>query len=232
MGDNWTTLAKRFSDNFEVHVVDQRNHGKSFHYDSWTYLDMVNDLEEYINHYNLKDISLLGHSMGGKTAMFFSCMNPKLVKKLVIADMAPREYPVRHFQILDAMDSLDFDVISSRKEADNKLAESITDMGIRQFVLKGLHWKEKGKLAFRFNLDVIKNNIDNVVVSLPPNAFYNGDVLFLDAENSDYISQDDVDDIDFHFPNNEIIEIKNAGHWLHAEQPEVFYSLVVDFIGV
>ncbi|MCK5824224.1 MAG: alpha/beta fold hydrolase [Ichthyobacteriaceae bacterium] len=230
MGDNWVSLAKRFANNFEVHVVDQRNHGRSFHDDSWTYTDMVDDLYNYIEHYNLLEIILLGHSMGGKTAMFFAGMYQNKLSNLIVVDIAPRQYSVIHQYILSALESIDFNVLKSRKEIDELLISSISDVGIRQFLLKSIYWKDKQTLAFRFNLKVINNLIINIGEGLPHNLFFNKPTLFLSGNNSNYITSADVDDIETHFPESEIIDVENAGHWLHAEQPEIFYQSVINFL--
>ncbi len=230
MGDNWITLAKQFAENYEVHIIDQRNHGQSFHSNSWTYQDMVSDLEEYISVHQLGRVNLLGHSMGGKTVMCFASIHPSKVNKLIVADIAPKQYPVSHKFILDAISNLNFDDIHSRKQADEELSKSISDYGIRQFLLKNIYWKEKGKLGFRFNVDVIKANIKNVGIALPPNAYFDGPTLFLNGQKSDYIKPEDEDLINLHFPNYEIVAIPNAGHWLHAEQPKIFFETVNEFL--
>jgi len=230
MGDNWITLAKRFAENYEVHVIDQRNHGQSFHSDSWTYQDMVSDLEEYIEAHQLGRVNLLGHSMGGKTVMCFASMHPSKVRKLIVADIAPKQYPVSHNFIIEALSKLNFDELHSRKQVDEELSKYISDYGIRQFILKSIYWKEKGKLGLRFNLEVIKRDIKNIGIALPPIAYFDGPTLFLDGENSDYIKPEDEEVISLHFPNYEIVEIPNAGHWLHAEQPKIFFETVSEFL--
>lgn len=230
MGDNWITHAKKLGEHFEVHVIDQRNHGQSFHSEDWNYDAMVDDITNYIKVHQLIDVNILGHSMGGKTAMFFSCLNPKLVKKLVIADIAPREYPVHHQEILEALDSLDFDKIHSRKQADIELEKKIKDFGVRQFLLKSLHWASKERLGFRFNVKVIKDKIANVGIALPPNAYFDGPTLFMSGQKSNYITTPDEDQIALHFPNYDLVEIENAGHWLHAEQAQKFYEELIDFL--
>ncbi|MCK5782376.1 MAG: alpha/beta fold hydrolase [Flavobacteriales bacterium] len=230
MGDNWITLAKQFANKYEVHIIDQRNHGRSFHDKSWTYQDMVSDLENYIDIHQLERVNLLGHSMGGKTVMCFASMHKKKMNKLIVADIAPKEYPVNHSLIIETLASLDFSKIHSRKQADLELAKSIDDFGIRQFLLKSLYWEDKGRLGFRFNIDVIIEKIKNVGVALPNNAYFDGPTLFLDGEKSNYISPQDEDDISLHFPDYRIEEIIGAGHWLHAEQPKIFYNLVSEFL--
>ncbi len=231
MGDNWKTLAKQFSEsNYQVHLVDQRNHGRSFHSEDFDYELMADDLKAYCEAHNLNDIILLGHSMGGKTAMLFSALYPELVKKLIVADISPRYYPVHHDTILEGLSSLDFSETKSRGEADKALSNYIKDQGIRMFLLKNLYWIEKGQLGLRINLPVLKDNVAEVGEALPIHATFEKDTLFLRGDRSEYIGEQDEAIIHRHFPNSEIVTISNAGHWLHAENPEDFYQAVINFL--
>ncbi len=230
MGDNWKSLANKFSDNYEVHVVDQRNHGRSFHDDDFSYEHMVEDLLYYLDYHELKSVQILGHSMGGKTAMLFAVEYPERVHKLIVADIAPRFYPPHHQVILDALGEVDFKKISSRSEVDKILQKHIPEIGIRQFLLKNVYRKEKDQFAFRFNLEVLEEHYDEIGVSLPPRTIFEGPVLFLKGALSGYIGEQDKDMISAHFPNSKIISIANAGHWLHAENPIDFYNNVVGFL--
>ncbi|WP_179335615.1 alpha/beta fold hydrolase [Winogradskyella costae] len=231
MGDNWKTLAKQFSEsNFEVHLVDQRNHGRSFHSEEFDYEVMAKDLKHYCEDKNLSDIILLGHSMGGKTAMLFAAKHPELVSKLMVADISPRYYPVHHDAILEGLSSLDFSEIKSRGEADTALSSYVRDTGTRMFLLKNLYWVEKGQLGLRMNLSVLKENVSEVGEALPIHATFQKDTLFLRGDRSEYIGEADEAIIQRHFPNSEIITISNAGHWLHAENPKDFYAAVMNFI--
>ncbi|MCF2873670.1 MULTISPECIES: alpha/beta fold hydrolase [unclassified Tenacibaculum] len=231
MGDNWKSHANKFvEDGFEVHLIDQRNHGRSFHSDEFDYELMVEDLYNYMENYNLEQVNLLGHSMGGKTVMLFATEYPELVKKLIVADISPRMYPPHHHDILQALNSVDFEVDNSRKLVEEKLKELIPEPGIRQFLLKSTYWKEKGKLAFRFNLKSLTENNNEVGEALPSFTVFEGQTLFLKGENSGYISENEEPLIQAHFPNSTIKTVANAGHWLHAENPRDFYQLVVDFI--
>ncbi len=231
MGDNWKTLAKQFSEsNYQVHLVDQRNHGRSFHSDDFDYELMADDLKAYCEEHNLNDIILLGHSMGGKTAMLFSTLYPELVKKLIVADISPRYYPVHHDTILEGLSSLDFSEIKSRGEADKALSNYIKDQDIRMFLLKNLYWVEKGQLGLRINLPVLKDNVAEVGEALPIHATFEKDTLFLRGDRSEYIGEQDEAIIHRHFPNSKIVTISNAGHWLHAENPEDFYDAVINFL--
>ncbi len=231
MGDNWKTLAKKFSEsNFEVHLVDQRNHGRSFHSDEFNYDVMADDLKQYCERNDLSDIVLLGHSMGGKTAMLFAAKYPELVSKLLVADISPRYYPVHHDAILEGLSHLDFTEITSRGEADKALSNYVHEIGTRMFLLKNLYWAEKGQLGLRINLPILKENVSEVGEALPIHATFKKDTLFLRGDRSEYIGESDEAIIHRHFPNSEIITIANAGHWLHAENPEDFYKTVISFV--
>lgn len=231
MGDNWKTLAKQFSEsNYQVHLVDQRNHGRSFHSEDFDYELMAEDLKAYCKEYNLNDIILLGHSMGGKTAMLFAALFPELVSKLIVADISPRYYPIHHDAILEGLSSLDFSEIRSRGAADKALSNYVKDTGTRMFLLKNLYWVEKGQLGLRINLQVLKDNVSEVGEALPIHATFDKDTLFLRGDKSEYIGEQDEAIIHRHFPNSEIVTISNAGHWLHAENPEEFYEAVMNFI--
>ncbi|MGB1042325.1 MAG: alpha/beta fold hydrolase [Tenacibaculum sp.] len=231
MGDNWKTHANALAkDGFEVHLIDQRNHGRSFHSDAFDYELMVEDLYNYVNHYNLERFDLLGHSMGGKTVMLFATEYPDLVNKLLIADISPRMYPPHHHDILDALNSIDFSVQNSRKLIDEKLSELIPEVGVRQFLLKSVYRKTKEALAFRFNLKSLTENNNEVGVALPSFTVFEGETLFLKGENSGYISKDEEPIINAHFPNSIIKTITNAGHWLHAENPKDFYQEIIRFL--
>ena len=168
MGDNWKTLAKQFSEEgYEVHLVDQRNHGRSFHDVDFDYDILAEDLKKYCDYHELENIILLGHSMGGKTAMLFSVKYSQIVNKLIVADISPRFYPVHHDSILEGLASLDFNVIQSRKEADEQLSKYVSEFGIRQFLLKNLYWINKGHLSLRINLKVLSDNVSEVGEALP-----------------------------------------------------------------
>lgn len=230
MGDNWKSLANKFSNTYEVHVVDQRNHGRSFHDDDFSYELMAEDLLYYLDHHGLKSVQILGHSMGGKTAMLFAVEYPERVHKLMVADIGPRFYPPHHQMILDALGEVDLKKISSRSEIDEILQKYIPEIGIRQFLLKNVYRKEKSQFAFRFNLEVLEEHYDEIGVALPPRTIFEGPVLFLKGALSGYIAEQDKDLISAHFPNSKVVTIANSGHWLHAENPIDFYNNVVEFL--
>ncbi|WP_194766912.1 alpha/beta fold hydrolase [Tamlana sp. I1] len=231
MSDNWKTLGVQFSEQgFEVHLVDQRNHGRSFHDDAFSYEVLSEDLKAYCDAHQLSDIVLLGHSMGGKTAMLFATQFPELVSKLIIADISPRFYPVHHDAILNGLSAINFDEVKGRGEVDKVLSEYVQDLGTRQFLLKNLYWVEKGKLGLRINIEVLHNEVAEVGEPLPSYATFNGDTLFLRGDRSEYIGVGDERIIKTHFPAAEVETISNAGHWLHAENPKDFFEAVMQFV--
>lgn len=230
MLDNWQSLGNLFSRNgFEVILVDQRNHGHSPHHHELSYEVMMDDLAELIDNLDFEEVNLLGHSMGGKTVMQYAQVYPDMVNKLIVADIAPKAYPVHHNLIIKGLRNVPLDTLQKRTEADNYLSEYIPERGVRQFLMKSLYWKEKNKLDWRFNLDAIERNIE-IIGNSTDTQTYDGETLFLRGENSNYITDDDHSDIKSLFPNSNIKTIEDAGHWLHAEKPKDFASLVLDFI--
>ncbi len=231
MSDNWKTLSGQFAaEGFQVHALDMRNHGRSLHSAEFTYAAMVRDIAEYVRFNNLGTVDIIGHSMGGKIAMFYATQNPEKVRKLIVADIGPRYYAPHHQDILKALNSVDFSKKPSRQEVDDILAVYVPDFGTRQFLMKSLYWQEPGQLGFRFNLEVFNSSIESIGEALPANAVYTKPTLFLKGEKSRYICEDDEPVIHHHFPNSEIVTIKNAGHWLHAENPKDFFESTLSFL--
>jgi pimeloyl-ACP methyl ester carboxylesterase len=231
MSDNWKTLGNRWAeDGYEVHLLDQRNHGRSFHSDEFSYEVMAEDLKNYCEEHGLKEIILLGHSMGGKVAMQFAVTYPEIVSKLIVADIGPKAYPPHHQDILKALSKLDFSIIQSRGEAEDILSEYIKDEGTKLFLLKNLYRKNKNELGLRINLPILSAKIGEVGAALPGNTIFKGDTLFLGGEKSGYIEPMDEILIKKHFPKAKIGTISNAGHWLHAENPDEFYENVMNFL--
>lgn len=231
MGDNWKTLAMRFSKlGYQVHLIDQRNHGRSFHNNAFDYEVMATDLLRYCQFHEINQCVILGHSMGGKTAMMFAAKYPEFVKKLIIADIAPRYYPVHHDAILEGLNALDFSEIQTRKQADEHLSNSIPELGVRQFLLKNLYWVSPGQLGLRLNLTVLSANVHEVGEALPSHFSIPTQTLFLRGDRSEYISKSDENLISIQCPNSVLETIPNAGHWLHAENPNAFFKAVEQFL--
>ena len=231
MSDNWKSLGSQFAtQGFQVHLLDLRNHGRSFQSKIFDYNVMAQDIKEYCDAKNLETISLLGHSMGGKVAMLFATKYPEKVSKLIIADIAPKFYPQHHQTILEGLLAIDFSEKPSRITVDSIISEYVSDFGTRQFLLKNLYWTTPDQLAFRFNLQNLIDNIDEIGKALPEKNIFNNPTLFVRGGNSRYILDEDLPEIRFHFPNSELKTIPAAGHWLHAENPKLFYEIVVQFL--
>ncbi|WPR78013.1 alpha/beta fold hydrolase [Algoriphagus sp. NG3] len=227
--DNWFSISKELKDNYTLYLVDQRNHGDSPHSEEWDYGVMVEDLRELMASEKLEKAFLMGHSMGGKTAMNFALAYPEKVEKLIVADIAPRYYAVHHQRILEGLNSLELDTLGSRKEADDQLAEYVPNLGERQFLLKSLGRGSDG-FVWKINLPVITAKINEVGKALPEGESFQGPTLFLAGSNSSYIQQSDIEDIDAFFPQNEVEFIADAGHWLHAEQPDAVVEEIKRFL--
>ncbi len=227
--DNWFGIARELDKEYTMYLVDQRNHGESPHDDEWNYDVMVEDLKELLDDEGIDKANLMGHSLGGKTVMNFALKYPERLKKLIVADIAPRYYPVHHESILEGLNSLDLKTINSRKEADDALAKYISEPGIRQFLLKSLGRDAEG-FAWKINLPVLTKNIEYVGEALPEGRIFEGPTLFLAGANSNYIQQKDLSDILEFFPNYELEFIQNAGHWLHAEQPHAVVEEIRKFL--
>ena len=230
MSDNWRGLGNKFSENFEVHLIDQRNHGRSFHCDDFDYELLVEDLHNYIESHHLSKVHLLGHSMGGKVAMLFAVTYPELVDKLIVADISPKYYKPHHEHILAALNTVNFSIQDSRKKVEDVLKIYIEEPGILQFLLKNVYWKTKGQLAYRFNIHSLTENNSEVGEALPSFTHFSGPTLFLRGEKSNYITKNEESLIEAHFSNATIVTVKNAGHWLHAENPTQFFDEVVSFL--
>lgn len=227
--DNWQTLGKKFAEDFDTILVDQRNHGHSPHSDGFDYDLMAQDLIELIKDLEFEKVNIIGHSMGGKTAMRAAQLRPDLINKLVVVDIGPKGYPMHHDSILEGLHAIDFNVVKSRGQANEAISPYIQDEGVKQFLLKNLYWKEKGVLDWRINLPVITANMEKIISQLPADEV-TVPTLFIRGEKSNYIIEDDYTDIFMQFPNSDIETIYNAGHWIHAENPFDFYNLVIDFL--
>ena len=229
MLDNWQTLGKRWAVDYQVILVDLRNHGHSPHDPELNYQVMMDDLEELTDDLFLDEINIIGHSMGGKLAMKFAQTYPELMSKLIVADIGPKKYPIHHHQILEGLLSVELDKMKSRQDVKEQLSHYINQDHIIQFFLKNLYWKEKGVLAWRFNLESVAENIQNVGDDLLATKFKKP-TLFIRGGNSNYILDEDIPDIKTAFPDSRVATIPGAGHWLHAENPQMFFELVDGFL--
>lgn len=222
--DNWQTFAKAVSHIYTVTGIDLRNHGRSDHTDDFSYALIAKDLEDTLKELGIHQCILMGHSMGGKAAAYFAIKNPPMVKSLWIIDIAMRSYPPHHQIYFDAMLSLDLSTIQSRQEADTHLQLYIQDQTVRQFILKNLMRNENNAFHWRFNLAALYTHYDEINKEITSDYPFDKTVYFVKGEYSNYITATDELHIKQLFPQAQFITIPAAGHWIHADQPEVFKS--------
>lgn len=231
MSDNWKTFGTLYAaEGFQTHILDLRNHGKSFHSDDFSYEVMCQDVLDYCNANNIQKVSIIGHSMGGKVAMLFATTYPEKVEKLVVADIGTKYYAPHHEEIFAGLNAVDFSSKPSRTEVEETLFPYIPDFGTRQFLMKSLYWKEPTQLAFRFNLEVFNKNKGAIGAALPDGNHFENSTLFIRGANSKYILDSDFEEIKKHFPQAIFETIPNVGHWLHAENPKLFFEKTALFL--
>lgn len=227
--DNWQTHAKRFSDYFQVILVDQRNHGHTDWSDDFNYELLAEDLHELITDLGFEKVHLLGHSMGGKTVMRYAQLYPDTIEKLIVVDMGIKKYPPHHQQILAGIHALSQTPMDSRSKAEEILTPFVPETGTRQFLMKNLYWIEKGKLAWRMNVTVLEREMEHILAALPEGEVL-VQTLFIRGALSGYIPEEDISAIEDQFPDSTFVTIQHAGHWVHAEQPEEFMNTVLEFL--
>ncbi|NND82774.1 MAG: alpha/beta fold hydrolase [Gammaproteobacteria bacterium] len=228
---NWRGMASALASHYEVVVVDQRNHGRSPHADSQSFDDMVSDLSALIDHHGWSSVLLAGHSLGGKVAMQFALRYPEQVDKLLVLDIAPVRYTHSHAPFLQHLMALDLSSLSSRAEADRALQAVIEDAGTRLFLLQSLAGS-LGSYYWRLNLSVLYQYMNEMMDFPPPGAStnYQGPALFISGELSDYVRPEHRQLILRLFPHAKFNSIADAGHWLHAEQPEAVLAVMRSFL--
>jgi pimeloyl-ACP methyl ester carboxylesterase len=234
--DNWVSIARELSDQFEVYVPDQRNHGESPHDEVHDYRSMSNDLCEFMDEHGIEKAALLGHSMGGKTAMLFAMECPERIASLIVVDIAPVPYhdlatnsriAANHGKMIDAMMAVDITSADSRGEVSKALSTAIGSKRVRMFLMKNLTRDDDQRFRWQINLSALRNNLDEIMEGLPyeevvaSGGLKGFPVLFVRGEESDYIRPEHHATIKRIFPTAEIVSIPGAGHWLHAEQPEL-----------
>lgn len=229
MLDNWQAPARLLEDQFQVYLVDLRNHGHSPHSQQHDYGSMMEDVIELMDDLGLGQAHVLGHSMGGKVAMKLAQNFPKRVDKLVIADIGPKYYPTHHQSVFDALHAVPLDKLERRTDAEHYMKPHLEDVSTRQFLIKSLYHPNRHSYAWRFNLQVLTEEIENVGEAME-DIEYEGETLFIRGGNSNYILDEDWVDIKLIFPNAYLFTVEGAGHWLHAEQPKLFVDAVSDFL--
>jgi|TARA_Y100000589_G_scaffold212035_1_gene199908 esterase len=235
--ENLGGIARRLQDEWQIHALDERNHGASPHTDTMDYPAMAGDVLAYMDQQGLARAALLGHSMGGKVAMQVALMAPERVERLIVADIAPVTYQPRHDAILEGLKALDLSQVHSRQDADRLLAEFVDSVATRQFLLKNLERMPRDEqteggptFRWRLNLPVIDACYGNLAKAPEGDGPYDGPVLFLKGADSAYIQDKHRDTILRLFPAAEVRVIQGTGHWLHAEKADTFAALCRRFL--
>ena len=221
-GDNWRTVAKAFENKYTVYLIDQRNHGRSPHSEVFDYQAMANDLAELIETENLINPIVLGHSMGGKTAMQFTINHPTKLSKLIIADMGIKAYNGHHSDIFDALFAIRLEGMERRTEAEAVLVELLPNDSIRQLLLKNLYRLPDNQFAWRFNLPILQQKYTNILTEIKSKKKLNLPTHFILGEQSPYVKPADYKDINKIFPQANFTTISGAGHWVHSDKPIEF----------
>ena len=228
--DNWFTQSKLLSENFHAYAPDMRNHGQSPHDDVFDYPSMASDILEFLETNHIADPVIIGHSMGGKVAMNFAVAHPDKLQKLIVVDIAPKPYDMKHYAILDGLKAIPIDSITTRAEADEALSAFVDEPDVRQFLLKNLQRKPEGGFRWKLNLPVIDRNIEKIGVDLQFAGKFEKPTLFVRGGRSNYVKDDDIDRIRAIFPAAQL-ETLATGHWVPAEKPGEFVDLVKRWLG-
>jgi esterase len=228
--DNWHYAAMQLSERFHVFVLDQRNHGQSSHSDEMCYPLMAEDVAEFLDSKNIETATIIGHSLGGKTAMQFALQFPERTERLVVEDMAPRVYASVYENFMAAMLALDLPKFQTRQQIEEALAPEIPDLTLRRFLLKNLGRNSDGKFFWKIYLEGIRKNAAHLRAPISSPKPFEKPALFVRGEKSDYICAEDENGIRQLFPNSKIETIAGAGHWVHSEKPEEFMNLIREFL--
>jgi len=234
--DNWQTLARRWADEADLRVVsvDLRNHGRSFHAPAHSYALMAEDVARLLDHLALDPtrLTLMGHSMGGKVAMYLALSMPERLAQLLVLDIAPRFSNMEHQDdIVAGLQAVDLTTLQNRQQAEAALTQHIPQLGVRQFLLKNLYRQEDNSFAWRINLPVLAANLAAIGEEIGASQPFLKPTLFARGGKSDYITAEDkLYSIPALFPNSQVATVPDAGHWLHAEKPEEVFELVRNFV--
>ncbi|MEL6635279.1 MAG: alpha/beta fold hydrolase [Bacteroidota bacterium] len=230
MLDNWQTIAKQLAAQHSVFIVDQRNHGRSPHTEDFNYRLLAEDLRGFLESQWIYRSHILGHSMGGKTAMQFALDYPEMVEKLVVVDIGPERNHSSHTDIFGALLDFPITTVQSRKEAEAFLAERLPDYGVRQFLLKNLSRQKTGGYRWKMNLPVLHREYQAILAAVELETPYEGPALFVRGARSNYLDPERFDEVRHFFPGAQIQSIPEAGHWVHADQPDQLLAAVQNFL--
>jgi len=227
--DNWYTLAKTFALTHKVYVVDQRNHGQSPHSDEMNYKFLTEDLFDFVTDNVLEQVDLIGHSMGGKTAMNFAVRYPEYVRKLIVVDIVPKVYEMRHDAILEGLKAIPLDSLHSRNEAETILMKYVPEFSVRQFLLKNLERVAGGGFSWKINLKALDEHMEELGRGMEYDGHFDKPTLFIKGGRSPYFAEGDENRIRKVFRLAQF-QTLDTGHWVQAENPQEFARMALAFL--
>lgn len=232
ISDNWRSIARTLGEQYTVYVPDLRNHGQSQHSPAFDFNVLVDDLLGLTEEYALENIVLMGHSLGGKTAMYYALLHPQTIKKLIVVDISLRRTAVNmeHQKLIDAMMKVDFGSASSRSEVERQLETEVPSQRIRQFLMKNVYWRDRNSLDWRLDLKSINEGLTGIFEGVDIPGQYSGPSLFIRGGRSAYVRDEDMDEIKRKFPGAQLSTIPEAGHWVHADSPGEFLKALTAFL--
>lgn len=229
MLDNWQTIAKKLADNYMVILVDQRDHGKSKHTEAFNYQLLAEDLNQFLEENWIHSCHIIGHSMGGKTALQFAALHPDMIDKLIVVDIGIKSYEPGHELIFKALLEVPIDMVKTRGEVEEIIARYIDDAGVRLFLMKNLQRKKEGGFRWKMNLELLHKEYSNILAAIEFDHPVEVDTLFIYGARSKYIVPSEIEEIQSFFTHSKFTEV-DAGHWIHAEKPQELYALVNGFL--
>lgn len=228
--DNWHLISSKLGERWRVLAVDQRNHGRSPHSDEMTYAAMAGDVSEMLHREQIAEASIMGHSMGGKTAMQMALLFPAQIEKLIVVDIAPRTYPPLHHSIIEALHNLEPERSQTRKEMEEKLAGPIPELALRQFLLKNVRRNADNRFEWQMGLEEIRRSYPKLQQPLLGGTPFSKPTLFIRGERSNFLVEEDMPAIQTRFPKARLETIPRAGHLVHTENPAAFLHVVSAFL--
>jgi len=231
MLDNLLLLAKRIEEaGYMAIMIDQRNHGRSPHTSEINYQLMSDDLAHFMSDNWIHDAVIIGHSMGGKTALQFTAEHENMVSKLVVIDIGIKKYQHGHQEVFDALFSVPIDTIESRSQAQDILMSKLNDKGTVQFLMKNLSRDPNGGFNWKANLQTLHQCYENIIDGVKFNHPCDTETLFIRGGKSNYINDNDIPDIKMVLPHARFYTIENASHWVHVDAPDELFQQIIEFI--
>ncbi len=229
MMDNWQTIGKRLADaGYLVFLIDQRDHGRSSHTNAFNYHLLADDLLHFMEEHWIHKATILGHSMGGKTALTFLSQNPDMVDRLIVVDMGLKQYEDGHSDVFKALMSIDLAILESRESAEEILTWHLKDQGTVQFLLKNLTRKKEGGFTWKMNLPLLYREYKHILAAVEFEQSCDVPVCFIRGGKSNYLLDVDIEQIRTNLPNSAFYTIPDAGHWVHADKPDELFHLILN----